>query len=98
MANGGYQKRQSIGLKAAAREGFLLQLKKRALGEGAFPLELRQGGITEAQLHAWAIANGMTYLKGILAMARKNRAISMPAGRREIPAKATDNTVHDLAL
>lgn len=98
MANGGFHKRQSIGLKAAARNGFLLQLKARALREGAFPLKLKQVGITEGQLHAWAVANGMTYLNGIVAIVRKNPATSMPADRLESPLNTTDNTVHDLAL
>jgi hypothetical protein len=82
------RRRVPIGLKNAALEGFLLSLKSRAQKEGAFPLILKAGGISEAQLHAWAVGNGLVYSNGILAM---DRRVAPQAGPR-------DEQVNQLAL
>ena len=92
------RRRVSIGLKNAALEGFLLGLKSRAQKEGAFPLVLKAGGISETQFHAWAVGNGLVYSYGILAM---DRRVAPQAGPSVAPASLggpQDEQVNQLAL
>jgi hypothetical protein len=93
------QKRFSPGLRDAAREGFLLGLKARALREGAFPLALRAGGITESQLQAWAAGNGLAYANGILAVDRRVARPTRPAiATAACPPTHPEVPAHHLAL
>jgi hypothetical protein len=92
------RKRVSTGLKDAAREGYLLGLKVRALREGAFPLALKAGGISETQLHVWAVANGLSYSKGILAVDRRASRPVQPAFRPAGQAGPAEGSVHPLAV
>ncbi len=92
------RKRVSTGLKDAAREGYLLGLKAKALREGAFPLALKAGGISETQLHVWAVANGLSYSNGILAVDRRGSRPAMPAFRPAGQAFHAEGAVHPLAV
>ncbi len=92
------RKRVSTGLKDAAREGYLLGLRARALKEGAFSLALKAGGISETQLHVWAVANGLSYFNGILAVNRGGARTAMPSYRPAGQAVHAEGAVHPLAV
>ena len=70
--------RNNKGISTTAREGFLSNLLEQVAIKGAVKVTLKQGGaITPAQLHCWAVANGMAFIGDVLAIDnRKRRPIS----------------------
>jgi hypothetical protein len=68
-----------MSIKNAAQKGFFNNLLEQVALKGAVPVSLKAGGkVTETQLHAWAVSNGMVYLNGMLAVDQRARR---PLGR-----------------
>jgi len=65
-------RRKAKGLSHAAKFGFLENLRERVVREGAVRVHLRVGGITETEVHAYAVANRLAFLDGILTTDRRS--------------------------
>ena len=69
----------------AAKFGFLENLRERVAREGAVKVQLKPGGITEAEVHAYAVANRLAFLDGILTTDRRRYSNSVESGKNHGP-------------